>query len=1088
MIRYRSGIHSLNRHNFCPNQAIPNPSNEFRGIAVKHFSLPKVFHSLFRRPVHKQNRRPSWTPRLEPLEERWVPTITVTNQAITATEGVVSANVTVATFTDSDPSPASGYAASIDWGDGTTTPGTISLNPSSGVFSVTGTHTYADETAPSTPLPVTVQIQETTGNMDTGTANSTAAVAEADSLTPGTVTIPTTKEGTPFSGVLGTFTNTNTANSPGDFTATVDWGDGMTTAGTVSGSGGSLTVGGTHTYAEDGQFTVNVTLTDDVPGTQAATATGSAFIAESDLTTTGSTITPTEGQTFSGTVATFTDMGSPDAASAFTASIDWGDDTVTTGTVTGSGGTFSVSGTHVYTDEGSFTGSVQINEAGITIAGSSGTLTASVAEGDALTGSPMVLTATEGQSFSGAVASFTDTYVSSPASDFSANIDWGDGTTSTGRVNGGNGSFAVSGTHTYQEDGSFPVAVTLTENSPGSASARVTSSVDVAEAGVTVSGTRITATEGQPFSGTVATLLDPGSPDPASAYTASIDWGDGTTTTGTLNPGEGSFLIGGTHTYNDEGTFTVQVIVNEAGITNGMAPVSSSEALVNEGDQLTGTGTTLTAAVATPFSGPVATFSDTNSLAAAGDFTASIDWGDGTTTAGTVSGSGGSFTVNGTHTYSAQGFSPVTVTLQDDSPGTANAIAFTGANVLTVNGVTFSATEGQSFHGTVANFTDGNTETGAGNFSANINWGDGTSAAGTIVQNGPGSFAVLGTHTYVDEGSYPVAVAIRSQNSQSAVTAASSARVQDAPLGNDLVAREVCTAEGVPLQGAVVAGFLDPAPEPASHYTAQINWGDGTPATAGTVRNGFLVVGSHTYSSEGSYTITVAVRDGNGSSVSISSSAMVGGFVTRLYADLLGRLPDAGGLAFWVHQLHAGVLSRTQVGAAFYNSAERRGVEVDQFYQTFLHRAADPQGRAGWVNALLQGMSDGQVAIDFLTSAEYTQAHPDSRSYVEGLYSDVLNRGATPGEIAYWQQILDNGARTRAAEAYYFLTSQESYVDAVNGYYQAFLRRPGDAAGMQFYLAMLESGSATPTTVVATFLGSQEYLNLAIALACSPTA
>src|SRR5262249_49318814 len=161
------------------------------------------------------------------------------------------------------------------------------------------------------------------------------------------------------------------------------------------------------------------------------------------------------------------------------------------------------------------------------------------------------------------------------------------------------------------EDGSFPVAVTLTENSPGSATASVTSTADVAEGDLTVSGTPITATEGQPFAGTVATLFDPGSPDPASAYTASIDWGDGTTTTGTFAPGEGSFFIRGTHTYTDEGTFTVQVVVDETGITNGTAPASSTEALVNEGDQLSGTGTSIATAATSPFSGPVATFTDT---------------------------------------------------------------------------------------------------------------------------------------------------------------------------------------------------------------------------------------------------------------------------------------------------------------------------------------------------------------------------------------------------------------------------------------------------------------------------------------------
>src|SRR5262249_12912540 len=46
----------------------------------------------------------------------------------------------------------------------------------------------------------------------------------------------------------------------------------------------------------------------------------------------------------------------------------------------------------------------------------------------------------------------------------------------------------------------------------------------------------------------------------------------------------------------------------------------------------------------------VATFSDSNNTDQASDFTASIDWGDGQTTSGIVSGRNGSFTVSGGHT------------------------------------------------------------------------------------------------------------------------------------------------------------------------------------------------------------------------------------------------------------------------------------------------------------------------------------------------------------------------------------------------------------------------------------------------------
>lgn len=49
-----------------------------------------------------------------------------------------------------------------------------------------------------------------------------------------------------------------------------------------------------------------------------------------------------------------------------------------------------------------------------------------------------------------------------PASAFGATIDWGDGTSSAGVVTGGSVSYAVLGSHTYADEGAFPVTVTLT--------------------------------------------------------------------------------------------------------------------------------------------------------------------------------------------------------------------------------------------------------------------------------------------------------------------------------------------------------------------------------------------------------------------------------------------------------------------------------------------------------------------------------------------------------------------------------------------------------------------------------------------------
>jgi hypothetical protein len=67
--------------------------------------------------------------------------------------------------------------------------------------------------------------------------------------------------------------------------------------------------------------------------------------------------------------------------------------------------------------------------------------------------------ATAGAPFTGTVATFANT-ASFPASDYSATIDWGDGTTSTGTVTG-TSTLSVNGSHTYASATSYAVTVTI---------------------------------------------------------------------------------------------------------------------------------------------------------------------------------------------------------------------------------------------------------------------------------------------------------------------------------------------------------------------------------------------------------------------------------------------------------------------------------------------------------------------------------------------------------------------------------------------------------------------------------------------------
>src|SRR5262249_26211047 len=153
-----------------------------------------------------------------------------------------------------------------------------------------------------------------------------------------------------------------------------------------------------------------------------------------------------------------------------------------------------------------------------------------------------------------------------------------------------------------------------------------------------------------------------------------------------------------------------------------------------DSDVLTGAGTTISAAEGVAFSGTVATFTNAFTGNTAGDFTATIDWGDGTSsTAGSVSGSGASFSGSGAHTSGEEGLFPGTGTFADDGSGTASATANSTANVADAGLSIISVTHPAAAEGidtgtvTVASFTDAaGSSSDIADLSAVITWADGT--------------------------------------------------------------------------------------------------------------------------------------------------------------------------------------------------------------------------------------------------------------------------------------------------------------------------------------------------------------------------
>ncbi len=185
-------------------------------------------------------------------------------------------------------------------------------------------------------------------------------------------------------------------------------------------------------------------------------------------------------------------------------------------------------------------------------------------------------------------------------------------------------------------------------------------------------------------------------------------------------------------------------------------------------------------------------FSDANSSATAADYSALITWGDGSfsAVAGAASAGGqivadpgGGFDVLGSHLY-AQQLSGATFTVQvtdGQSYVAASESNFSVADepLLATGGVGLSFGQNLTIapQTVVAAFTDPGGAQALGNYSASINWGDGTAASEGVLSLANGVFTVAGGHTYTTLTSpYAVVVGIV-HNAMAAVTAIDSAGI-----------------------------------------------------------------------------------------------------------------------------------------------------------------------------------------------------------------------------------------------------------------------------------------------------------------------
>jgi len=146
--------------------------------------------------------------------------------------------------------------------------------------------------------------------------------------------------------------------------------------------------------------------------------------------------------------------------------------------------------------------------------------------------------------------------------DYAASIQWGDGASSAPRPVGlhSQGLFQLSAPHAYAEEGTYTTTTNVIDAFGGTASG--TGTVSVADAPLTAQGKTITGVAGAALAKTVAAFQDADPGGTASDYTATIHWGDGTASPGTIG---GNFTVTGKHTYTATGTRAISTTITDTG-------------------------------------------------------------------------------------------------------------------------------------------------------------------------------------------------------------------------------------------------------------------------------------------------------------------------------------------------------------------------------------------------------------------------------------------------------------------------------------------------------------------------------------------
>jgi RHS repeat-associated protein len=196
-------------------------------------------------------------------------------------------------------------------------------------------------------------------------------------------------------------------------------------------------------------------------------------------------------------------------------------------------------------------------------------------------------------------------------------------------------------------------------------------------------------------------------------------------------------------------------------------------------------------------------------------------------------------------------------------------------------------------------------------------------------------------------------------------------------------------------------------------------------------------------------------------------------FLSRVYQDLLQRPPDPVGMTAWGAMLDHGT-GRETVVLGIQASREYHSHQIHDRYGQLLGRTPDPFGREAFLAFLDNGGTTDDLTARILSSPEYAQRHGgNAAGFLTAVYHDLLARTPdTLGMTAFTAALAAGASRDAVATA--IVVSPECRQRTLAGWYQHFLHRPADAAGVRAWLGIWQQDGVA-ARVLAGLLGSPEY-------------